>query len=178
MATRNNGSTDKNYFVLTSAAIYWFRILSGIASSVIGLILLEGDHGEKPLALALFALGVFILAHAVIEYAFHRIKEPYDPPEDSGFRDFASAFIATSSVILGLLAVFGEQNPSFPLTIKVGVAALVSDILVGTVLVGLLLAGVKSSDQPAWNFVRYVFNVAFWALSLGLLCIAMALLYE
>jgi len=55
---------------------------------------------------------------------------------------------------------------------------LAADILLGIVLVGLLLAAPKASHQDAWNFIRYVFNLALWALALGLLCIVMPLLYE
>ena len=87
-------------------------------------------------------------------------------------------------MILGLLAVFGDKTPKTPLTIKVGVVALVSDILIGIVLVGLLLAAPADDDSAtvndarAWNLIRYVFNLALWGFSLGLLCISMALIYR
>jgi hypothetical protein len=163
---------------LSKKGILVFRVVGGFAGLVLGLVLLSGSYGEKPLALALTALGAFILCHAVVESTYHRIVKTYGESDVGGMREFASAFIATSGVILGLLAVFGENTPGAPFTIKVGVVALVSDILIGTVLVGLLLAAPADSDQRAWNLIRYVFNLALWALSLGLLCIALALLYR
>jgi hypothetical protein len=158
--------------------------LGGGAALILGIVLLGGDHGERALALALVALGAFILVHLFVEEGYHAIVDNYGDSDGGGLRDFASAFVATSGVILGLLAVFGDKTLKTPFTIKVGVVALVSDILVGTVLIGLLLAApvddqsATVNDIRAWNLIRYVFHVALWGLSLGLLCIAMALLYR
>ena len=165
------------------------RLLVGIASTIAGAVLLATGVTETPLGVAVLVLGLFILGHFAIEAWFMHVRRDYDPPADSGMRDFASTFIATSGVILGLLALFGDERGSLTPTIKVGIVALATDILVGLVLLGLLLAGADpggtatangktSIDQKAWNIIRLVFNVALWALSLGLLCIAMALLYR
>jgi hypothetical protein len=164
--------------VLTKNGILAFRIAGGAMALVLGLVLLLGGYGEKPLGLALTALGGFIFCHTAVETAYHRIVATFASSDEGGLREFASAFVATSGVILGLLAVFGDSTQTSPLTIKVGVVALVSDILVGTVLVGLLLAAPSDDDQRAWNLIRYVFHLALWGLSLGLLCISMALLYR
>jgi hypothetical protein len=120
-------------------------------------------------------LGLFILSHLGVDELLQKVRTEYEST-DGGLREFASSFVSTSGIILGLLAVFGGHT--FSLTLKVGIAALVADILVGTVLVGLLLAGPASNDQRAMNVIRYVFNIALWALSLGLLSIALALLYR
>lgn len=165
-------------YVLSKWGILTFRLSGGVGALVLGLVLLLGHYGEKPLALTVTALGAFIFCHAVVETIYHAVVRDYADSDVGGLRDFASAFVATSGVILGLLAVFGDKTPSAPFTIKVGVVALVSDILIGTVLVGLLLAAPADSDQRAWNLIRYVFHLALWALSLGLLCISMALVYR
>jgi len=164
--------------VLSKWAILVFRLAGGVTALILGLLLWSGGYGERALAIALVVLGAFIICHAIVETAYHAIVEIYATSDVSGLREFASAFIATSGVILGLLAVFGDKTPKTPLTIKVGVVALVSDILIGTVLVGLLLAAPADSDQRAWNLIRHLFHLALWGLSLGLLCITMALLYR
>lgn len=167
-----------------------FRILVGIASTICGLVFLADGLTETPLGVAVLVLGLFILCHYAVEARFMHVRQAYNPPADSGLRDFASTFIATSGVILGLLKVFGDKQGSLTPTLTVGVVALAADILVGFVLLGLLLAGADpgatvkpggqttSIDQKAWNIIRIVFNMALWALSLGLLCIAMALIYR
>jgi hypothetical protein len=176
-----NTSTFSSW-VLSKRGILFFRFAGGIVSAILGLVCLIWGNGERPLAVALLALGIFILCHTGVESWFHSIRVDYAAADEaeqvSGFRDFASAFVATSGVILGLLAVFGDTTLKSPFTIKVAVIALVSDILIGTVLIGLLLASPAPNDQPAWNLIRYVFHLALWGLSLGLLCIAMALLYR
>lgn len=166
------------------------RLVVGIASTISGVVLLATGFTETPLGVAVLVLGLFILCHFVIEAWFMHVRRDYDPPPDNGMREFASTFIATSGVILGLLALFGDERGTLTPTIKVGIVALATDILVGLVLLGLLLAGADpggtatatggktSIDQEAWNIIRLVFNLALWALSLGLLCIAMALLYR
>lgn len=168
--------------MLSKRGILSFRFAGGIVGTILGLVCLIWGYGEKPLALALLALGIFILCHTGVESWFHSVRQDYETADQgeqvSGFREFASAFVATSGVILGLLAVFGDKTLKAPFTIKIGVVALVSDILIGTVLVGLLLASPGPNDQRAWNLIRYVFHLALWGLSLGLLCIAMALLYR
>jgi hypothetical protein len=164
--------------VLSKWGIRIFRFLGGAAALIVGIVLLHWSLGEKALALALTALGAFILCHLAVEESYHKIVESYGESDEGGLREFASAFVATSGVILGLLAVFGDKTTKTPFTIKVSVVALVSDILIGTVLVGLLLAPPADADQRAKNFTRYVFHLALWGLSLGLLCITMALLYR
>lgn len=142
---------------------------------IVGVVLIASPRVDDPLGLALVLVGAFIVAHLSTEEYFHRIRKEFEATPDTGLRDFASAFVSTSGVILGLLAVFGDQE--FSLTIKVGIGALVADILIGVVLIGLLLAGASNDDQEAWNLIRLVFNVALWAFALGLLCIATALIY-
>jgi hypothetical protein len=167
-----------------------FRIVVGLATVICGFVFLECGLTEKPLGVAVLVLGGFILFHWGVEALFMHVRSDYNPPVDSGMRDFASSFIATSGVILGLLALFGDKGVKLTSTLKVGVVALAADILLGLVLVGLLLAGADPGgtptaggettqpDQKALNFIRIVFNVALWALSLGLLSIAMALIYR
>jgi hypothetical protein len=193
--------------VLTASGIFRFRVVGGTLAVLGGLIVVEACENDQSLGVAGLLLGVFILGHLTIEGALKRSRERFalrldadrkprpdtendlqsggnvdltgaenEPQPTGGLREFASAFVSTSGVILGLLAVFGER--SFSLTIKVAVGALVADILVGIVLVGLLLSAPDPEDQRSWNLIRYVFNVALWALALGLLCIGAALLYR
>ena len=161
--------------VLTAEGIRKFRRLAGGAAIFAGAVIIAATRADEPLGVALLLVGAFILAHLSIEEHFHEIRQDFEAKPDTGLREFASAFVSTSGVILGLLAVFGDKE--FSLTIKVGIGALVADILVGVVLIGLLLAGANENDQRAWNLIRFVFNVALWAFALGLLCIATALIY-
>jgi hypothetical protein len=160
-----------------------FRLGAGIASLGTGIALLAGHYGERPLGIAVITLGGFILCHFAVERYFWSVRAEFDPPADTGMRDLASTFVATSGVVLGLLTLFGDktstkQSDAFTLTLKVGSTSLAAAILIGLVLIGLLLMGAKPDDQRAWNVVRVVFNVELWAFSLGLLCIAIALVYQ
>jgi hypothetical protein len=161
--------------VLSADDIRKFRRLGGSVVIFAGAVIIAASRADEPLGVALLLVGAFILAHLGIEEHFHQLREDFEAKPDAGLREFASAFVSTSGVILGLLAVFGDKE--FSLTIKVGIGALVADILVGVVLIGLLLAGASDDDQPAWNLIRLVFNVALWAFALGLLCVATALIY-
>jgi hypothetical protein len=152
------------------------RVAAGLVGILVGALELTASHPNHSLGVAVLALGAFILGHVGLEHLFQSVASTLTAPLDGGMRDFAASFIATSGVILGLLSVFGEK--SLPETLKIGIVALVADILIGTVLVGLLLAGPSDSDQPAWNLLRCVFNLALWSLALGLLCVATSLLYR
>jgi hypothetical protein len=181
--------------VLTAKGLQSFRFFCGALAILGGLILVVPSDRTRPLGVSLLLLGAFILGHLQVERAYQRTRLRFQPPAnggagggnrswladtesqtDEGLRDFAAAFIATSGVILGLLTVFGEK--AFSLTIKVGIGALVADILIGFVLGGLVLAAPDHDDQMSWNFVRYVFNLALWSLALGILCIGVELLYR
>lgn len=153
------------------------RLIVGVASLVLGIWVLSG----KAVSLAVILFGAATLGHALIDEALQSLREDktYSPPDaTSGMRDFASAFVTTSGVILGLLAVFGDHK--FSQVTELGIWALVVDILVGTVLVGLLLAAPAetANENAAWNLIRYVFNVAMWGLTLGLVCIAVGLVFR
>jgi hypothetical protein len=177
--------------VLTASGVFKFRIIGGCAACLGGLVALAA-HDDPSLGVAGLVLAVFIFGHLTIENRYQELLNQFQPSTQSdpdgvatsggdgqpveGLRDFASAFVSTSGVILGLLAVFSDGDLS--VTTKVGIGALVTDILVGTVLVGLVISAPDSADQRSWNFIRYVFNFALWALALGLLCIATALLYS
>jgi hydrogenase-4 membrane subunit HyfE len=154
------------------------RVIAGVVAVLVGTVAL--DPGGS-LGLAVWLLGAFILAHTLCDFLLQSAKnDEAAGPKDSetGLREFAASFVATASVILGLLTVFDTQP--FTPTIKVGIAALVTAILSGIVLVGLLLAAPPQSDteNAAWNLIRYVFNFSVWALALGLLCISTGLLYR
>jgi hypothetical protein len=150
-----------------------FRYIAAGIGAVGGVVVLMAGQ-ETALGIALLILSLFIVTHCEVEAAFQHVRTGFEPPAEGGMREFASSFIATSGVVLGLLAVFGDHP--FSTTIKVGIGALVSDILLGFVLIALLLSGPAPDDTRGWNFIRYIFNAALWALSLGLLCIALALI--
>jgi hypothetical protein len=154
----------------------WFRLLVGLASIVLGIFAFGSNHS---LRLAVLLFGIFAVFYAALDAAFQavRVDKDYIPADyENGLREFAASFVATSGVILGLLSVFGEHKWSD--TVKVGVIALTVDILVGIALVALLLAGAKDNEVAAWGMIRYVFNLAIWSLSFGLLCVATGLLYR
>ena len=166
-------------------------MIGGIGACVGSVVALVA-HDDASLGIAGLVLAVFIFGHLTVEYRYQEVRKAFRPVREGqpqtlvtgndglqpveGLREFASAFVSTSGVILGLLAVFGEDHLS--VTVKVGIGALITDILVGAMLVGLVISAPDSADQRSWNFIRYVFNVALWALALGLLCIGTALIYN
>lgn len=168
----------------------YLRLFVAAASGTAGLLLLVCGAAESALGIALLALAAFTLFHFVVEDRFLKARNPaYVASEEGGMRELATTFVATAGVVLGLLTVFAERSGTITTTVKVGTAALAATILLGIVLLGLLLVGAEPgqaatetqaevpTDQHGLNFIRIVFNMVLWAFSLGLLCIAAALLY-
>jgi uncharacterized membrane protein YjfL (UPF0719 family) len=84
------------------------------------------------------------------------------------FRETTGVVISTSGVVLGLVSALSSQiTPS----LKVGVVALVVAILVAIVLYLYILYPLPQGVQPN-VLIRYLMNVAFFALAFGLLSIA------
>ena len=128
---------------------------------------------ERSLALACLLLGLFILGHYFLDQTFQTLKT-IPVGAEPALQPFATSLVSTSAVVLGLLSALSSRG--FSTTAKVGVVSLTLDVLVGIALVGLLLAGFRSADRGAAALVAILFNVVWWGLAFGLLCIAMALI--
>lgn len=88
----------------------------------------------------------------------------------------ANILTTTPGVVLGLLAVFGSTNILTD-TLKIASVSLTAALLLAIVLSGLVaMAG--ATEPLLSRLVRVLFNVTLWALALGLLGIAMSLVYR
>jgi len=114
-------------------------------------------------------LGGVILAHLVLSFAWTSGGGGGDPPADQAgaFRGAAQLVITTDGIVLALIS-FADRN-SLTVTTKVGASSLGVGVVVSVVLYALAGYSIpKGWQEPA---ASTLFNVAFWALSFGLICI-------
>jgi hypothetical protein len=161
--------------MLSRAGIVGLRRGTGTVTALIGLFALVSHRLEAPLAWALVLLGGFILGHFYLDEGFQKLKTT-PAPEQPGLQAFATGLVSTAGLILGLMSAFSSRG--FTLTAKVGVFSLAIDVLLGIALVGLLLAGHRPNDRGPVALVAILFNVVLWGLAFGLLCIALALIFQ
>jgi hypothetical protein len=168
-----------------------FRLIAGAAAVLVSFTSLipraHAEHQADPaLHLAVFLLGVFILAHLALEVLVSRLPEhrdleedPHDPSkvrESNPFRDVANILATAPGVVLGLLAAFGTPK-ELTVVVKVGAFSLAAALLLGVVLNGLAsMQGV--TNPPRSTVVRLIFNLTLWALALGVLAIALGIVYR
>jgi hypothetical protein len=108
------------------------------------------------------------------------LSEGWGPPPDATppnpFSAMSNILTTTPGVVLGLLAVFGGTD-ILTATLKIASVSLTAALLLAIVLSGLV-AMVGATEPPLSRLVRVLFNVTLWALALGLLGIAMGLVYR
>lgn len=152
------------------------RFGAGIAAIIVGLTATgSSDHA---LGWAVFLLGAFILAHLVIEFLVTRLPETTGRDESvpNPFNAVATVLVTTPGVVLGLLAAFGTTG-TLTTVVKVAVVALATALLLGIILNGLVsMQGI--SNPPRSTVIRLLFNLTLWALTLGILGIAMGVVYR
>jgi len=103
---------------------------------------------------------------------------PDSPRAFAGFVESAGFYVTTPAVVLGLLTVFGSSS-SPTVTLKVGALALAVTLLVGLVLHSYVSTLTDDSNKFVKGLiVPILFNLALWALSLGLLAITMSVVYR
>jgi ABC-type phosphate/phosphonate transport system permease subunit len=108
------------------------------------------------------------------------LSEGWGPSQNANpphpFSAMSNILTTTPGVVLGLLAVFGSTDILTD-TLKVASVSLAAALLLAIVLSGFV-AMVGATEQPLSTLVRMLFNVTLWALALGLLGIAMGLVYR
>jgi hypothetical protein len=109
------------------------------------------------------------------EVAALSVQDPDDEIEDvtSAFREAAGVFVQTAGVVLGLVA--GLATTVTP-ALKLGAVALAGSLLVTLVLYGYVLHPLPPRPGPQL-LIRYLFALAFFALALGLLSVAMSIAF-
>jgi uncharacterized membrane protein len=168
--------------MLSFDALRQFRLLAAAAALATGGAVLASNELERPLAFAILLLGGFILAHLIVEELWVKLTlkaspdtSPANDEAGAAFREAAMVYISTPGVVLGLIAVFEKNLPRD--TLRVGSLALATTILAGIVLHGLVVFGVPEDVQRR-ALVSYIFNILLWSLGLGVLCIALAIVYR
>ena len=124
------------------------------ALSVLGLIvLLPLRLGDVAVAIALVVTGVFILAHWLItaRWDFITTMDRRLRLDEPGLVALAGAFITAPAAVLAITSVFGTTSASgtttsFPIAVKVGMLALVAELLTSFILFGLVVA--EKPDKP------------------------------
>jgi hypothetical protein len=99
-----------------------------------------------------------------------------DDAPPNPFSAMANVLTTTPGVVLGLLAVFGSAELLTD-TLKVASVSLAAALLLAIVLSGLV-AMVGATEPPLSRLIRVLFNITLWALALGLLGIAIGLVYR
>jgi hypothetical protein len=91
--------------------------------------------------------------------------------EAAVLREAASLSISTQGIVLGLISFSDTQTMST--AAKVGAASLAAGVLTGSILYLLVAYGIP--DQKRRVAAGSLFNITFWALGYGLLCVVASL---
>jgi hypothetical protein len=123
-------------------------------------------------------LGAFILLDLALELLALALwgEENQRADEKEGarpFRETAGVLVSTPGVILGLLAVFGNQR-LHAVPVKVAAVSLAFAVLLAIVYYSLN-AWPGATEGVFATVPRFVYHVTLWALTLGLLSVAMSI---
>lgn len=157
-----------------------FRLLAGVAAIFTALALVSAT--EPTLRFTIALLGAFIIMHQTLELVAVLIspgitdEDNRDGAAQNSFASIGAALISTPGVVLGLLAVFSPKGLLTP-TIRVSAVSLATCLLLAIIVNGLV--AMNGAEQPPLStLIRLLFNVTLWALTLGLLGVAMALAFR
>lgn len=181
-------------FLFTIPGLWLVRVCVGLAAVVTAVALHVWTRTELSLVLATGVLGVVILAATGIEYAWvapyvdwnwkwpwqWRWKWPWQwrwrlspatpttprDNEDEIFRDAARVALTTQGVVLALFALSGFTLTT---TLVAGATSLGFGVCVASMLYFLVAFGIPDSRRRV--AAAYLFNLTFWALAYGLICI-------
>jgi hypothetical protein len=164
-----------------------YRPVCGVASIAVYLLRFR-YWADDSLPLAILLLGLVILASWGLDHLWGWLGNASGAQDEAseeaalavagkalkeGFQQVAGAIIAVAGILLGLLAAF-DKGP-LSLALKVGSAALALALLLALVLNFIVGLDVPGATGPVM-FLGIYTNVLFWTLSLGLLCLLMALI--
>lgn len=161
-------------------ALEALRFAAGAAAIGIGNSSIASTRAQPDPALhwAVVLLGVFILFHLAIETIM--VKLPiwtgHDEKVTDPFNPVANVLVTTPGVVLGLLAVFGSSG-TLTTVVKVAAIALATALLLGIILSGLVSMQ-DIGNPPRSTVIRLMFNLTLWALALGVIGIAMGVVYR
>jgi hypothetical protein len=99
-----------------------------------------------------------------------------DETVPNAFSAVANLLVTTPGVVLGLLAVFGTTG-TLTTVVKVAAFGLATALLMAIVLNGMVSMQ-DISNPPRSIVIRLVFNLTLWALVLGIIGIAMGIVYR
>lgn len=157
-----------------------FRVAAGVAAIVISRtpIVTSAQSPDPALQWSVLLLGIFILFQSLIGgiVTLLPVRGGHDKQVPDPFNVVADNLVTAPGVVLGLLAVFGTGG-ALTRVVKVAAVALAMALLLGIVLNGL--ASMKDvRNPPRSTVVRLMFNLTLWALALGILSIAMGVVYR
>lgn len=178
------------------------RAVVGVALLQAGAILFGTKAVERPLAVTLLILGGFSIVNLLADFIFLKLRKkdekdaagapsapPAPPPAPAaqpaiqqpgalpGFLESAAFYVTTPAFVLALLSLFGDRRGGPTMTLKVGSAALAATLLTGLALHGYVSATTEATPR-AKAFVHVVFNVALWLFALGVVSIAISIVYQ
>ncbi len=157
-----------------------FRVLAGIAAILVSFtpIVSSKESPDPALHWAVLLLGVFIIFHFVVGWivVLLPVRAGRDETVPNPFNAVATVLVTTPGVVLGLLAVFGTTG-TLTIVVKVAAVALATALLLGIVLNGLVSMQ-DIGNPPRSTVIRLMFNLTLWALTLGILGIAMGVVYR
>jgi len=157
-----------------------FRVLAGIAAIVVSYteIVSSTRNPDPALHYTVFLLGVFILFHFLIGWivVLLPVRGGRDEKVPNPFNAVASVLVTTPGLVLGLLAVFGNTG-TLTTVVKVAAVALAVSLLLGIILNGLVSMQ-DVGNPPRSTVIRLMFNLTLWALTLGVMGIALGVVYR
>jgi hypothetical protein len=152
----------------------FFRVAAGTAAIFISYTI----GSDQALHETVLLLGIFIVGHMAIDWLM--IQLPSYSDDDNEKRDpyklTARTLATTPAVILGLLAALASTG-KLTVVVKVAAVSLAASLLFGIVLSGLVsMQGIDSESRSVT--IKFMFNITLWALALGLIGIAMGIVYR
>jgi hypothetical protein len=157
-----------------------FRALVGIAAIVVSETVTVGgkDRPDRALHWTVLLLGVFILFHLFVGWTIVILPvcAGHDETVPDPFNAAANVLVITPAIVLGILAAFGTTG-TLTTAVKVAAAALVTALLLGIILNGLVSMQ-DIGSPPRSTVIRLMFNLTLWALALGLIGLAMGIVYR
>ena len=159
------------------------RIAAAVAALIVALIPLTPKlpGGQEPaLRWAVGLLGAFIAFDLLVDLLgvalwTEKNKRAGAAEGSKPFRDTAGVLVSTPGVMLGLLAVFGAKRLN-TVPVKIAAVSLAIAVLFGVVYYSLN-AWPGATEGSFGSMARFLYHLALWPLALGLLGLAMSIVF-
>jgi hypothetical protein len=173
------GATDRHMSGWGIASLI-LRGLAGLAAILVSFSAAVSSKKSPDPALqwTVLLLGIFIFLHILLELIVFALPARTGDEEavPNPFNAVATVLVTTPGVVLALLAAFGTTG-TLTTVVKVASFALATALLLAIILNGLVSMQ-DISNPPRSTFIRLVFNLTLWALALGIIGIAMGIIYR